>query len=48
MLDERPFHPEGPAALVAFEFVSWRVEMLVERLLGPEGPVAILAIENVS
>lgn len=37
MLDERSFRPEGPAALLAFENVSWGVEVLVERLLGPEG-----------
>jgi hypothetical protein len=48
MLDEGPFHPEVPAALLAFKNVSERVEVLVERLLGPEGPIALLAIENVS
>lgn len=48
MLDEKAFYPEGPAVLVAFEIVSWRVEMLVERPLGSEGPVAILAFKIVS
>jgi hypothetical protein len=37
VLTRRLRRAEGPAALLAFENVSWGVEVLVERLLGPEG-----------
>jgi hypothetical protein len=48
MLGERLFRPEGPAAPLSFENVSWGVEVLVERPLGPEGPVALLTFKIVS
>lgn len=40
MLDERPFRPEGPAALVAFENVSWGVKVLVKTMLASKCPIA--------
>jgi hypothetical protein len=48
MLVKRPLGREGIIALVAFQVVSWRVEMLVERPLGREGLIALVAFKIVS